>query len=58
MLGDTDLMDPHQVEGLRRSIAMLPANTGRGVMTREETLRLVTALQTALKAAPLDTGAD
>lgn len=28
MLGDTDLTDPNQIEGLRRSVAMLPANTG------------------------------
>ena len=56
MLGDTDLTNPHQLEGLRRSVAMLPANTGAGILTREETLRLLDAMRTVLRNAPLDSG--
>ncbi len=56
MLGDTDLMNPHQLEGLRRSVAMLPANTGSGILTREETLHLLDAMRAVLRDAPLDSG--
>lgn len=56
MLGDTDLTDPHQIEGLRRSIAMLPANSYERIFSREEALRLIGALQYALRALPLDGG--
>ncbi|MDH3302661.1 MAG: hypothetical protein OES24_19350 [Acidimicrobiia bacterium] len=56
MLGDTDLMNPHQLEGLRRSVAMLPANTGTGILTREETLHLLDAMRAVLRNAPLDSG--
>jgi hypothetical protein len=56
MLGDTNLNNPHEVEVMRRSVAMLPANTGVGVLTREESLRLLDALQAALAAAPPDGG--
>ncbi|MDH4279942.1 MAG: hypothetical protein OEZ14_09185 [Acidimicrobiia bacterium] len=56
MLGDTDLMNPHQLEGLRRSVAMLPANTGNGILTREETLHLLDAMRAVLRDAPLNSG--
>lgn len=58
MLGDANLNNPHEVEVMRRSVAMLPANTGTGVLTREESLRLLDALRVALAAAPPDGGAD
>jgi len=57
MLGDTDLTDTNQIEGLRRSIAMLPANSYERIFSREEALRLIGALQYALRSIPLD-GAD
>jgi hypothetical protein len=56
MLGDANLNNPHEVEVMRRSVAMLPANTGTGVLTREESLRLLDALRAALAAAPPDGG--
>ncbi len=49
-------MNPHQLEGLRRSVAMLPANTGTGILTREETLHLLDAMRAVLRDAPLDSG--
>lgn len=54
MLGPTDLTNPHDVEGLRRSVAMLPANTGQLLFTRDEALRLVDALRSAMKASEHD----
>ena len=54
MLGNTKLTNVHEVEGLRRSVAMLSANTGHGIFTREEALRVLDALASALRAIPLD----
>jgi len=54
MLGDTDLTNPHDVEGLRRSIAMLPANSYDRIFSREEALRLLESLGQALRAIPID----
>ena len=54
MLGQSDLTNPHDVEALRRSLAMLPANSYSRVLSREEALKLVEALAAALKAIPMD----
>lgn len=54
MLGNTDLTDVHQVEGLRRSVAMLPAGSDGRIFSREESLQLIEALVAALRAMPLD----
>lgn len=54
MLGDANLKNIHEVEGLRRSIAMLPAGADNRILTREEALRLVDALRQALREHPLD----
>ena len=54
MLGDTNLYVPHEVETLRRSVAMLPANTRNGILTREETLRVLDALAAAIRDRPVD----
>jgi hypothetical protein len=45
MLGDTDLTDPHAVNRLRRSVAML--RPGARVFNREDALRLLQALKDA-----------
>lgn len=54
MLGNTDLTNPNDVEGLRRSVAMLPANSYDRVFSREEALRILESLVVALRAVPLD----
>ena len=54
MLGDTDLKNPNEVEGLRRSVAMLPANSYERIFSREEALRLLETLVAALRALPPD----
>ena len=54
MLGDADLTDPHQVEGLRRSVAMLPANSYDRVFSREEALKILDSLGQALRDMPMD----
>ncbi len=54
MLGDTDLTNPNDVEGLRRSIAMLPANSYERIFSREEALRVLESLGSALKAIAID----
>lgn len=53
MLGDTDLTDVHEVERLRRSIAMLTPKVP--VFDREEALAVVTALGRRLR---MDDGGD
>ncbi len=50
MLGDTDLTNPNEVEGLRRSVAMLPANSYERIFSREESLKILESLGRALKA--------
>lgn len=50
MLGDTDLTNPNDVEGLRRSVAMLPANSYERIFSREEALKILESLGRALKA--------
>ena len=42
MLRDTDLTSSHQVEGVRRSVAML--NPGAPALDREDSLRLLRRL--------------
>ncbi len=54
MLGNTDLTNPNDVEGLRRSVAMLPANSYERIFSREEALRILENLVIALRAVPLD----
>lgn len=54
MLGQTNLKDLHDVEALRRSVAMLPANSYERIFSREEALRLLDGLSTALKAVAID----
>jgi hypothetical protein len=54
MLGNTDLTNPNDVEGLRRSVAMLPANSYDRLFSREEALRLLESLVSALRAVPMD----
>ncbi len=54
MPGDTDLTNPHDVEGLRRSVAMLPANSYNRIFSREEALRLLDSLGHALRAIAID----
>ncbi len=54
MLGDTDLTSPHEVEGLRRSVAMLPANSYDRIFSREEALQVLESLSRALRAIPID----
>lgn len=54
MLGDTDLTNPHDVEGLRRSVAMLPANSYDRVFSREEALRILDGLRNALKEIAIE----
>lgn len=54
MLGDSDLTNPNDVEGLRRSVAMLPANSYERVFSREEALRILESLGLALKAIALE----
>ena len=48
MLGTTDLMNQHDVEGLRRSVAML--STDSRPFNRSEALTLLEALQGLLRA--------
>lgn len=50
------MTDLEQIEGLRRSIAVLPANSYDRILSREEALRLIGALQDALRAIPLQGG--
>ena len=47
MLGETNLSEFHEVEQIRRSVAMLAP--GRPAMDREDTLRVLEALKAALK---------
>lgn len=54
MLGDADLTNPSEVEGLRRSVAMLPANSYDRIFSREEALRLLESLGRALKAIAIE----
>ena len=54
MLGNTDLTNEHDVEALRRSVAMLPANTYDRGCSREEALRLLDSLRLALKAIAIE----
>lgn len=54
MLGPIDLTDLHEVERLRRSVAMLPASSHNRIFSREESLKLIGALAAALKAVPID----
>ena len=54
MLGQINLTNPHDVEGLRRSVAMLPANSYGRVFSREEALKLIEALASALQAVPME----
>ena len=54
MLGETDLTNEHDVETLRRSVAMLPANTYDRVFSREEALQLLDSLRLALKAIAME----
>lgn len=54
MLGTTDLTQEHEVEALRRSIAMLPANSQTRVFTREQALVGLEVLRAALKAVSID----
>ncbi len=54
MLGDTDLTNPNDVEGLRRSVAMLPANSYDRIFSREEALKILEKLGLALKALAME----
>lgn len=54
MLGETDLTNPHEVEGLRRSVAMLPASSYDRIFSREEALKVLESLSLALKAIAID----
>ncbi len=47
MLGTTDLTKPHEIEQLRRSVAML--TTGAPVFNREDGIRLLQALHNAVQ---------
>ena len=49
MMVDTDLTDPHDVENLRRSIAMEPA--GLPVLSKTDSLAVLDALLDALTDA-------
>ena len=49
MMVDTDLTDRHDVENLRRSIAMEPA--GRPVLSKQDSLAVLDALLDALQGA-------
>lgn len=53
MLGTTDLTNPNDVETLRRSVAMLPANASSRPFSREEALRVLDVLRELLKRAEL-----
>jgi hypothetical protein len=50
MLGDTDLSDLHEIEQLRRSVAMLPPNADSVIFTRSEALKILSALHQAQAA--------
>jgi hypothetical protein len=50
MLGDTDLSDLHEIEQLRRSVAMLPPNADSAIFTRSEALKILSALHQAQAA--------
>ena len=50
MLGSSDLTNIHHVNGLRRSVAMMPAHSK--VLSREETLQLLDSLVELLKEQP------
>lgn len=52
MIDDTDLMNFHDVEQLRRSVAML--TPGSRALDREETLQVLNALTALLKADDLN----
>lgn len=54
MLGNTDLTNEHDVEALRRSVAMLPANNYDRIFSREEALRLLESLTSALRAIAIE----
>ncbi len=49
MLGTTDLTNHHEVEVLRRSVAMLPANSYDRIFSREEALRILETLGSLLR---------
>ncbi|MGI9595080.1 MAG: hypothetical protein ACR2QK_02905 [Acidimicrobiales bacterium] len=48
------MTNPNDVEGLRRSVAMLPANSYERIFSREEALRILESLGAALKALAID----
>ncbi len=54
MLGNTDLTNEHDVEALRRSVAMLPANNYDRIFSREEALRILENLTRALRAVAIE----
>lgn len=54
MLGDANLTNPHEVEGLRRSVAMLPANSYDRIFSREEALRILDSLGHALREIAIE----
>lgn len=54
MLGNTDLTNEHDVEALRRSVAMLPANNYDRIFSREEALHILESLTRALRAVAIE----
>lgn len=51
MLGNADLTNRHDVERIRRSVAMLPAHRP-GVLDREEGLAILDQILALLRARP------